>query len=151
MDVFPSIGPASLILDNPVMLEIESFISGLARVEFSLQLDLSYLDPLARISIEVSCALGSSPGIDIHDFDPTFAVTITIFIYTLWVEIVLQSVIPLLVAIIWEVVDAFVLQLERVLVFRAVSHLFGSSWISVHRLISGSVRSNARASRPESW
>ena len=130
------------------MLEIESAVAGLTSVEFGLQFDLSYLDALARLSIEIVHALGCRPGIDIQDFDATFAVPIFIAIDALWVKVVLQPVEPLLFAVVGEVVDAFILELERVLVL-LVLPLLDASWLAVHRLMSGSIGSGTRASRPE--
>ena len=130
------------------MFEIESFVAGFTRVEFCFEVDFRNFDPLSRLVIEIVCALWCSPSIDIQDFDSTFAVTIIIFIHALRVEMVLESVIPLHVAIIWEVVDTFVLQLEWELGFLAVPSLFPTR--NVHLFMRGSIRCNSRASLPPS-
>lgn len=110
LGIFPSTWPDSVFLPiNSLVLEEEPLIACFTCVEISFEVDLSDFDSLARLSIEVRLTFRCSPGIDIHDFDPAFAMSIIIDIIALCVEVVSESVIPLLFPIVREIVYAFVL------------------------------------------
>jgi len=142
----PRTWPDHKILGSSDVLEKESFVAGFTRVEFCFEVDFRNFDPLSRLVIEIVCALWCCPSIDIKDFDSTFAVTIIIFILALLVEMVLESVVPLHVSIIREVMNTFILQLEWELGYLAVPSLISAR--NVHLFKSGSVRCYSCANLP---
>ena len=104
----PLFWPDSTIVTNPRMLEKQSLIALKARVELGCEIYLRDLDPLATLLVQILNTRRRSPAIDVHDVDPARTVSIIIFIFTLRVEVVLKSVIPLHFAVLREVVNAFV-------------------------------------------
>ena len=90
------------------MLEEQSSIALNASVELVFEIYLGDFDLLARLLVQILYTRRCSPTIDVHDVDFVSTVAIIIFSFTLRVEVLLKSVIPLRFAIIREVVNAHV-------------------------------------------
>ena len=90
------------------MLEEQSSIALNASVELGFEIYLGDFDLLARLLVQILYTRRCSPTIDVHDVDFVSTVAIIIFSFTLRVEVLLKSVIPLRFAIIREVVNAHV-------------------------------------------
>ena len=94
------------------MLEEQSSIALNASVELGFEIYFSNFDLLARLLVQILYTRRCSPTVDVHDVDFVSTVAIMIFSFTLRVEVLLKSVIPLHLAVVREVVNAYVFQLE---------------------------------------
>ena len=75
--------------------------------------------------------LRCGPSVDVQEGHAGFAVTVPCGVIALFVEVVSESVVPLSIAIVWEVVNTLVLELERQLVRRVVSQGSFRGWLVV--------------------